>query len=120
MSRKNFWIAFITGVAAGAVVALLYAPQDGKNTRKKIGRAYDDAEDYVEDAADYLKDQAERLAKEANSVYKKGVKQLDEAYSKASDALTDAYSDAKDKFADVADTALDGVHAATKKARSLV
>jgi gas vesicle protein len=120
MSNKSFWIAFISGITAGAVVALLYAPQDGKATRKKIGRAYDDAEDYVEDAADYLKDQAERLSKEASYAYKKGVKQIDEAYSKASDVLNDAYSDAKEKLANVADTALDGVQTATKKARALV
>jgi gas vesicle protein len=120
MSSKNFWIAFLSGITAGSVVALLYAPQTGKDARKKIGRAYDDAEDYVEDATDYLKDQAERLSKEANSAYKKGVKQLDEAYSKASDALNDVYSDTKEKLAGVADTALDQVQTATKKAKSLV
>jgi gas vesicle protein len=120
MSSKSFWIAFISGITAGAVVALLYAPQDGKTTRKKIGRAYDDAEDYIEDAGDYLKDQTERLSKEAAYAYKKGAKQIDEAYSKASDALNDIYSDAKDKLAGVADSALDGVHTASKKARSLV
>jgi gas vesicle protein len=120
MTNKTFWIAFLSGLTAGAVVALLYAPQDGKATRKKIGRAYDDAEDYIEDAGDFLKDQAERLSKEAAYAYKKGAKQIDEAYSKASDALTDAYSTAKDKLSDVADVALDNVQAATKKARSLV
>ncbi len=120
MNNKTFWTAFISGLTAGAVVALLYAPQDGKATRKKIGRAYDDAEDYVEDAADYLKDQAERLSKEAAYAYKKGVKQLDEAYSKATEALNDAYSTTKDKLTDVADVALDNVQTVTKKARSLV
>jgi gas vesicle protein len=119
MSNKTFWTAFITGLTAGAVVALLYAPQDGKTTRKKIGRAYDDAEDYIEDAGDYLKDQADRLSKEAAYAYKKGVKQLDEAYSKASDALNDAYASTKDKLSDVTDIALDNVQTATKKARSL-
>ncbi len=120
MSNKTFWTAFLTGLTAGAVVALLYAPNDGKTTRKKIGRAYDEAEDYVEDAADYLKDQAERLTKEANYAYKKGVKTLDEAYSKATEALNDAYSDAKGKLAEVADVAVDQFEAAAKKAKSLV
>jgi gas vesicle protein len=120
MSNKTFWIAFLTGLTAGSVVALLYAPQSGEETRKKLGKAYDDAEDYVEDASDYLKDQTVRLTAEANAAYKKGVKQLDEAYSNATDALTTAYSEAKEKLASVADDALDQVEATTKKVRSLV
>ena len=120
MSSKSFWIAFLSGLTAGSIVALLYAPQSGEETRKKIGQAYDDAGDYVEETASQLKDQAERLTKEANATYKKGVQQLDEAYTKATEALTAAYSDAKEKLASVADDALDQVEASTKKARSLV
>lgn len=120
MSSKSFWIAFISGLTAGSIVALLYAPQSGEETRKKIGKAYDEAEDYVEDAGDYLKDKAERLSKEAQTTYKKRVSQLDEAYSKATESLNAAYSDAKDKLAGLADTALEHVDTAAKKGRSLV
>ncbi|WP_052200417.1 YtxH domain-containing protein [Terriglobus sp. TAA 43] len=120
MNNKSFWAAFITGLTVGAVVALVYAPHDGKTTRKKIGRAYGDAEDALEDAADYVKDRAERLSKEASHAYKKGVKQLDEVYSKASDALDDIYSEAKDRLASAADSAIDGVETASKKVRAMV
>ena len=114
MNSKSFWIVFLSGLTAGSIVALLYAPQSGEETRKKLGQAYDDAGDYVEEAGDYLKDQTERLSKEANAAYKKGVQQLDDAYSKATDALTTAYSEAKEKLASVADDALDQVEASTK------
>ena len=120
MSSKSFWIAFISGITAGSIVALLYAPQSGDETRKKIGKAYDDAEDYVGDAGDYLKDQAERLSKEAQSSYKKRVNQLDEAYASATDSLTSAYNDAKDKLASLADTTVDAVQTTAKKGSSLV
>lgn len=120
MTNKSFWAAFITGLTVGAVVALVYAPHDGKTTRKKIGRAYDDAEDALEDAADYMKDRAERLSKDASHAYKKGVKQLDQVYSKASDALNDVYGEAKDRLASAADAAIDGVESASKKVRALV
>lgn len=120
MSSKSFWIAFISGLTAGSIVALLYAPQSGEETRKKIGKAYDEAGDYVEDAGDYLKDKAERLSKEAQATYTKSVSQLDEAYAKATDSLAAAYSDAKDKLAGLTDTALDQVDTAKKKTRSLV
>ena len=120
MSAKGFWIAFGTGAAIGAAFALLYAPNEGKVTRKKLGRAYDDAGDYLEDAGDYLKDQAERLSKEAASTYKKSKNQLDDSYTKAIDAINEAYSTAKDKLTDVADDTLAQVQSAAKKARSLV
>ena len=118
--NKNVWIALLGGITAGAVVALLFAPQSGEETRRKIGDAYDDAVDYVSEATDFLKEQAERLTEEANAAYKKGVKQLDDAYAKASDALNSAYTDAKEQLANLADTALDSVESTTKKARSLV
>lgn len=120
MSNKSFWIAFLTGLTAGSIVALLYAPQSGEKTRKKLSKAYDDAADYVDDTSHYVKDQAERLSKEAQSTYKKRSKELDEAYEKASDSLTAAYSDAKDKLASFADTALAHVEDISKKGRSLV
>ncbi len=120
MSARGFWIAFGAGAAIGAAFALLYAPQDGKATRKKLGRAYDDASDYIEDTSDYLKDQAERLSKDAASTYKKSKSQLDESYGKAVEALNDAYGHARERFAEVADDALAQVQTAAKKARSLV
>ncbi len=70
MSTKGYWFAFGVGVAAGAAVALLYAPQPGVKTRKQLRRGFDDATDYLEDAGDYLKEQAERLSSEAQRALK--------------------------------------------------
>lgn len=38
MSAAKIWIAFSIGVAAGAAVALIYAPQSGARTRRQIRR----------------------------------------------------------------------------------
>jgi gas vesicle protein len=65
MSVKGIWIAFGVGVAAGAAVALLYAPQPGVKTRRQLRRNFDDGVDYLEDAASHLKQQAEALSNEA-------------------------------------------------------
>jgi len=70
MSEKGFLIAFGAGAAIGAAVALLYAPQSGVATRKKLRSGIEDAGDYLEDAGDYLKEQAEKLAKEAHKAIK--------------------------------------------------
>lgn len=123
MSAKSVWIAFGIGAVAGAAVALLYAPQSGDRTRKKLGKAYDGATDYLEDASDYLKDQAERVAKQSKKLYGKGT----DAASDALSAASDTYGDVSDKLADAFSTAKDkasdfGSYTAAygKKIRSMV
>jgi gas vesicle protein len=44
------------GLAAGALIALLLAPQTGKQMRKTIRRRYEDARDAVEDFSDQASD----------------------------------------------------------------
>ena len=62
---KKFWIALAVGALVGGVAALLYAPQSGPSTRRKLRRSLEDLGDNLSDAAEYLKEQAERLSKEA-------------------------------------------------------
>ena len=71
MSAKAIWIAFGLGVAAGAAVALLYAPQPGVKTRRQLRRNFDDGVDYLEDAAAHLKQQAESLSNEARKTFRR-------------------------------------------------
>lgn len=84
MSAKGYWIAFSIGVAAGAAVALLYAPQTGTAARKKLRRGFDDAGDSLKDAGDYLKAQAERLSSEAQALYSRGKGGLNDTLDSAS------------------------------------
>ena len=49
MDTIKFWAVFAIGVAAGAAVALIYAPQTGAETREQLKRKLDDATDYVKD-----------------------------------------------------------------------
>jgi gas vesicle protein len=64
MNAVRYWAVFFLGVAAGAAVALIYAPQTGEKTRKQLKRNLDDA-------SDYLKETGEDLSKHAARVYKK-------------------------------------------------
>jgi|GEM_PF-602981 len=90
MSEKGFWIAFSAGVAIGAGLALLYAPQSGAVTRKKIKRNIDDGVDYLEDAGDYLKEQAEKLSKEAHKAIKLSKEYADNAVDAAGEFVASA------------------------------
>ncbi|HWZ52310.1 MAG TPA: YtxH domain-containing protein [Granulicella sp.] len=101
MNGKSFWIVLGAGVAVGAAVALLYAPQSGVVTRKKLRRGIEDAEEYLEDAGDYLKEQADKLSREAQKALK----------------LTRAYADTT---VDSAGEFLAGAARTVKHAKSMV
>jgi gas vesicle protein len=83
MRHKDFWIALGVGAAVGGVAALLYAPQAGTATRKKLKRGLEDLGETLEDAGEYIKDQAERLSKEAQ-------KMIDASKGQFDDAIDDA------------------------------
>jgi gas vesicle protein len=65
-------VAFLAGAALGAGLALLFAPQSGEETRKKI-------KDVSGKMADDIKDNYDKLSKEA----KKSVEQVKIATEKA-------------------------------------
>jgi gas vesicle protein len=90
MSAKGIWIAFSLGVAAGAAVALLYAPQPGVRTRRQLRRNFDDGVDYLEDAASHLKEQAEALSNEARKAFKRSKGQVADVVEMASEAVSGA------------------------------
>ena len=83
MNRSTFWIAFGLGAAVGGTVALLYAPQSGVATRRRLKRSVEDLGDNLQDAGDYLKDQAEKLSKEAQRLINTSKEQLGTAMDTA-------------------------------------
>ncbi len=56
MSTWKFWAAFGVGLAAGAALALIYAPQSGARTRRQIRRTFADAGDIIRDTANDVSD----------------------------------------------------------------
>ncbi|WP_263365662.1 YtxH domain-containing protein [Edaphobacter bradus] len=95
MSAKNCWLAFGIGVAAGAAMALLYAPQSGAKTRRRLRRGVEDAGDYLESAGDYLKEQAERFSEEAQKALDRTRSQAESVVGKASDVVSGAVKSAQ-------------------------
>ena len=68
MDSWKVWAAFTVGVAAGASVALLYAPQSGERTRRQLRRSVEDAGDYLKDTADDVQDRAQDYVKRGRDV----------------------------------------------------
>jgi len=87
----KFWAVFTVGVASGAIVALICAPQSGEKTRRQLKRKFEDAGDYLKDAGETLGDHAERVVKRG-----------------------------KDAFGDVADSATKAANKAVKTVSDLV
>ena len=72
MSRSSDVIlAFVVGAAAGAVTALLLAPDKGSETRKKLRQGIDDLRekgtDYLEAAGDGLRSRVHDLSAAAKA-----------------------------------------------------
>lgn len=63
MCMWKFWAAFGVGVAAGAALALIYAPQTGERTRRQLKRNFEDASEYIRDTAGTVSDQAGKFVK---------------------------------------------------------
>jgi gas vesicle protein len=76
MSLFKYWTVFSIGVAAGAAVALAYAPRSGEKTRKQWKRKF-------EDTSDYLRDTADEFSKHANKVYSRARDVADDVASQA-------------------------------------
>jgi gas vesicle protein len=83
MSAAKVWAVFAIGVAAGAAVALIYAPQSGMRTRRQIRRKLEDAGEYVRDTAETVSDHAEKYVKRGKDILENVRDTASTAYSAA-------------------------------------
>jgi gas vesicle protein len=74
-STEKILIAFLAGATAGALSALLLAPDTGENTRKKLNKAADDfghsLTETLESSAEKVKEIADSALSEAEKYIKK-------------------------------------------------
>ena len=89
MDTLKFWAVFTVGVAAGATVALIYAPQSGEKTRKQLKRKLEDAGDYLKDASDTLSDHADKVVSRGKDAWGDLSDAAGKAASKAAKTVSD-------------------------------
>lgn len=82
---------FLAGLGIGAIVALLFAPRSGEETREMLGRRADESREYVTGKSKELRKQAEELVEKAKDL----VSQQKEQLSAALEAGKQAYQDEK-------------------------
>ena len=87
MTTRERMTWLLIGCAVGAGIALLYAPQSGKETRKLVGRKAAEARDAVlekgEQVRDTLVDTGERIAEAGRGAYRKGAGIASDAATRA-------------------------------------
>ena len=84
---SNFLAGLLTGALAGTVLALLYAPDTGKNTRDKLSYRLGEYLDDLNELIDQLKEEKEILVSEAKE---KGDKVVLDAKNRAETLISEA------------------------------
>ena len=62
----NNFVWFLVGLSIGALVALLYAPRSGRDTRRYLSKKADEARDFVSERGQELYDRSRELVEEAS------------------------------------------------------
>ncbi|NWF52818.1 MAG: YtxH domain-containing protein [Nitrospirae bacterium] len=94
-SAGSMFLSFLLGGVVGAALALLLAPQSGRETRTRI-------KDFAEDMKEKVKDYAEDLKEKVISSVEKGKELYEEkksAITKAVEAGKEAYEKEKERLA---------------------
>lgn len=64
--------SFIRGIAVGFLLGVLYAPDRGEETRRKISKKASDIKDTVKDTYDAVSNTVSKVKNKANKMLSKG------------------------------------------------
>jgi len=95
MKNSNVVLGILAGAAVGALIGILYAPDKGSNTRKKIYRKGEDVVGDLQEKAHKLSEKASDLAQKASRL----VDKVNESVTNVKREAHDVVENAKSKFA---------------------
>jgi gas vesicle protein len=75
---NNGGVYFLTGLAAGVAVGILFAPNSGEETRGLIGRKADEGKDALKEQGYRLKNQAKQMRNRADDLMAQGKEALND------------------------------------------
>jgi gas vesicle protein len=84
-------LCFLFGASVGSIVALLYAPKSGQETRDEISRRANDGRDFLERKVDegrqFVEDGGRRVSSEVTSLVDRGKGEVGEFVDKGRDVV---------------------------------
>jgi len=83
---------FVVGAGVGALLALLFAPKTGQETRKLIARKAEEGKDYLASKSREIREQAEELVDKGKELVSKQKERLAEAIETGKEAARSAIS----------------------------
>jgi gas vesicle protein len=83
---------FLAGIGVGAVVALLFAPQAGEETRKRIAET-------AQDGVDYVAAKGTEMRKQAGDLVDQGKELVSKQKARLADVLESGKQAARETFA---------------------
>ena len=92
MKGGKIIVGVVAGIAAGTLVGLLFAPEKGSRTRKKI---MDKSDDYAED----LKDNFDEFVEAINKKYESTTKEVESIVAKGKTKYESVLSEVNDLLA---------------------
>jgi gas vesicle protein len=102
MSLGKVLLGVLAGVAAGALLGVLFAPEKGTVTRKKITRKGDDYADALKEKFnEYMETISEKLEDVKDENY---VEDIKDKFNEFLDGLSDKVEDIKENVSDFAES----------------
>ena len=83
---------FVAGLGIGAAIALLFAPQSGEETRKRIAAK-------AQEGKDYVTSKGRELRKQAEEIVDQGVDLVSKQKARLADVLESGKQAARETFA---------------------
>jgi gas vesicle protein len=104
MKTDKVVLGILGGVAAGALLGILFAPEKGDKTRKRLMDKSNDYADELKDKLDTLlgtmTNKYEKIWKEGENLISQGKSMFDDAKAEGKSKFDDAKAEGKTKFDD--------------------